>query len=280
MKANRRNKLKKKANKPKLNMEPPSIAELTRELPLHKDIISLIIDYCEKSFKFVIVVYDDNLIIYIKNIRGTRACGMIDWGDGSVDVIDPDFIKYDGGNRPFLSHFYKYKKEYSIELTGNIELCFEYHEILDIKRWGDIIITNGHKMFYGCVRLIITALDSPNLEYTNNLSSMFEHCRGLNGDLSKWKVDKVTNMRKMFKGCSSFNGDISRWRVDNVTNMSSMFKFCIVFNRDLSNWNVDNVTNMKHMFYGCHDLPKEMAWVTTADDEMYFGCPLINWKDK
>lgn len=49
---------------------------------------------------------------------------------------------------------------------------------------------------------------------------MFERAVGFNGDMSRWRVDRVTNMERMFEGTVSFNDDLSGWKVGNTTDIS------------------------------------------------------------
>merc|ERR1712046_350101 len=71
-----------------------------------------------------------------------------------------------------------------------------------------------------------------------------------NGDLSKWKVSKVTDMSWMFDSASVFNGDLSKWDVSKVTDMNWMFAKASSFNGDLSKWNPPKNNEHYSMFDG------------------------------
>jgi len=81
-----------------------------------------------------------------------------------------------------------------------------------------------------------------------DMEGLFRDATEFSGDLSKWDVSSVTTMESMFRGAASFNGDISNWDVSRVTDMKRMFMFAKFFNRDMSNWDVSSVTNMQGMF--------------------------------
>ena len=76
---------------------------------------------------------------------------------------------------------------------------------------------------------------------------MFEKSK-FSGDISKWKVGKVTDMNSMFKLATKFNSELLQWDVSKVTDMSYMFFGAAEFNRDISKWNTSKVKDMQYMF--------------------------------
>ena len=70
-----------------------------------------------------------------------------------------------------------------------------------------------------------------NVSNVTDMSSMFDHARTFNQDLSRWDVSGVTNMSYMFLNASSLNQDLSAWKVSIVTDMRNMFENCpIIYN--------------------------------------------------
>lgn len=89
------------------------------------------------------------------------------------------------------------------------------------------------------------------------MSNLFQNCKFLSLDLSKWDISKVTSMSYMFASDSNIDQvkNIADWDVSNVTNMNGMFSG--VKDSDLSfveNWDVSNVTNMANIFENCVNL--------------------------
>lgn len=109
----------------------------------------------------------------------------------------------------------------------------------------------------------------------DDMSKLFYHNPGFNGDISEWNTSNVKNMGGMFFE-SNFNGDISKWDVSNVRNMGGMF-YDSDFNGDISKWNTSNVLDMSFMFASskfCQDISSwDMSGVLNIF-EMFEGCPL------
>merc|ERR1719174_2097175 len=80
---------------------------------------------------------------------------------------------------------------------------------------------------------------------------MFSGAKLFNGDISKWKVSRVSDMSAMFYGAKGFNGDISKWDVSSVSDMTDMFTNAnFFFNSDLSMWDVSRVTSVMRIKRG------------------------------
>merc|ERR1719401_2098001 len=65
---------------------------------------------------------------------------------------------------------------------------------------------------------------------------MFHHARKFNGNISAWKVDKVTDMSEMFNGAYQFNIDISAWNIHRVKSTGRMFLGAQTFSMNLCPW--------------------------------------------
>lgn len=204
--------------------------------------------------------------------------GVIDWGDGSQSTNSYS-------NR---QHIYTNAGIYTIKITGTI-IGFRFlslpnaSNILEIKQWGNIILSNNVNTYPGyyfnqCTNLVLTGVtdtlnlsNTPDLTYMfyqctslttiNNgnswdvsnvtgMTGMFSNCVNFNQPIGSWNVSKVTTMFNMFAGCTNFNQSISSWNVSGVTRMDGMFQLASNFNQPLSGWNVSKVTRMDYMFYG------------------------------
>ncbi len=172
----------------------------------------------------------------------------IDWGDGTVE----------NNQTTGVSHTYTTAGTYTISISGTFPAFLIRFitgkmiasKLQTIEAWGDIVWESTRYMFGECVNMTYNATDAPNLSKVEDMSSMFNYCSKLNGDLSSWDVSNVTDMSEMFSNATSFNEDISTWDVSNVKDMSGMFLDATSFNGDLSSWDVSKVTNMNGMFFG------------------------------
>jgi len=194
-----------------------------------------------------------NQTITLPYLSDGTYSGVIDWGDGSQSTNSYS-------NR---QHTYTNAGIYTIKITGTI-IGFRFlslpnaSNILEIKQWGNIILSNNTNSFSdyyfdGCTNLVLTGVtDTPNLSNTPNLTFMFSNCSSLttinNGN--NWDVSNVTGMTGMFAGCINFNQNIGNWTTSKVTDMSYMFVNCANFNQNIGSWNVSNVTTMVNMFFG------------------------------
>lgn len=177
------------------------------------------------------------------------------WGDGSYNKI----TKWDD---PALMHTYPEPGTYSVVISGIFEgwqFCevtevgcavSDATKIIDISRWGGLVLGDTEYQFAQCWNLDITAEDVPDLSKTKSLRGAFANCNTLTGSESfnDWDVSGIQNMNGMFYRADKFNQDISSWNVSNVADMSYTFYFARLFNADLSNWDVSKVTDMSYMF--------------------------------
>ena len=215
--------------------------------------------------------------------------GVIDWDDGSQSINSYS-------NR---QHTYTNAGIYTIKITGTI-IGFRFlslpntSNILEIKQWGNIILSNNFNTsagyyFYQCNNLVLTGVtDTLNLSNTPDLTYMFYLCTSLttinNGN--NWDVSNVTGMTGMFAGCTNFNQPIGSWNVSKVTTMFNMFASCTNFNQSINSWNVSGVTRMDSMFQLVSNFNQPLSgWnvskVTRMDYMFYgnsnFNQPIGNW---
>ena len=250
----------------------PTQKELNTLLPaLSVDLTNIVHEYIGNPMIIVLNVTDKRYI-YMP-IKYTS--GLIDWGDGSFMELKQ--------NGHIDLHSYKYPGKYIVHIMGDITgVSFEhFDELIELSQWGDFKLSNYKSMFTDCINLTsINTYDSPNLQFTTDLSNMFSGCRLLQCDISEWNTINITNMSNMFSNCIHFNSDISKWDTHNVTNMNGMFNRCSSFNADISKWDTNNVTNMNGMFYECSSFNADISkWRTnnvTNMNFMFYGCSSFN----
>jgi surface protein len=228
----------------------------------------------------------------------------VDWGDGTEDTI----TAWDDAAK---THTYASAGIYEVGITGEITgWSFNNdgdeeklqdspaRQLLEIRNWGPLGFGNTAGQFFGCIYLIVSANDMPDLAGTTSLHDAFRGCStiitipSMNGwdtssvtnmagmfldstafiqDISGWDTSRVTNMEFMFLAARSFNQDISRWDTSSVTNMSYMFREADAFNQDISGWNTSRVTNMEFMFFGATSFNQDISgWDTSRVTNMEF----------
>lgn len=135
------------------------------------------------------------------------------------------------------------------------------NRLIDIEQWGTAAWTSMSSSFEGCTNINVSASDAPILNNSSNFSLqyMFYNCINLNSsNLNTWNVSYVTNFSNMLFNCSSFNQPLNNWGSQlgvntgsNSITLNSMFRGCSVFNQDLSSWDVSKVNNLSYLFYDC-----------------------------
>jgi surface protein len=144
-------------------------------------------------------------------------------------------------------------------------------KILDTKNWGNIVWSSFESAFYGCINMLVTATDIPNLSSVTDMSYMFESASSANPNTSNWDVSNVTDMRRMFRFATVANPDTSNWDVSSVTDMSYMFESASSANPNTSNWDVSNVTDMRRMFFNATSAnPETSNWDVSSVTDMSF----------
>jgi surface protein len=178
---------------------------------------------------------------------------VVDWGDGSSDVI----TAFDQAERV---HTYAIAGIYDIKINGllrgwRFSNAGDRLKILDIKNWGKSVQYTGSPntltgVYYGCNNMNFTATDSPVI--LGNMINFFRDCSFLvgNSSINKWNVSSSTNFNSTFRSASIFNQPINNWNVSNSTSFSFMFTASLFFNQPLNNWDISNSTNLSSMFTG------------------------------
>jgi surface protein len=188
----------------------------------------------------------------------------VDWGDGNIEVLSSTTLF-----SSFPVHVYSSPGIYQIQISGPLERIFfdntgDRIKLLEIQNWGSIEWTSMFRAFTGCVNMIGTFLDIPNLSGVDTTESMFRNCSIFNSDINNWNMSTITNTRSMFTGATQFNQPLNNWNVSNVTNMAGMFVACSNFNQNIESWNVSSVMQMQQMFEG-------------FSQPMQFNQPLNSW---
>jgi surface protein len=121
-------------------------------------------------------------------------------------------------------------------------------KITDIKQWGSIVWSSFDAAFRGCLNMLVTATDIPNLSSVTTMYSMFRDSTSANPNTTNWDVSNVTSMRAMFFGETVANPDVSNWDVSSVSDMGYMFNNALSANPNTTNWDVSSVTDMTQIF--------------------------------
>ena len=162
----------------------------------------------------------------------------IDFGDGVVLTNQTGKV----------IHGYSNPGKYTIKITGLFPYGQFKDNILSIDQWGDIQWASMSSSFVGCEKLVIEAIDAPDLSQVTNMDRMFSDCDQFNSNINHWDVSNITDMSNLFAYAVNFNQPLNNWDVSNVVNMERMFYRAVSFNQPLNNWNTSSVTNMTQMF--------------------------------
>ena len=223
------------------------------------------LDTCKNSF---VTVWDtgETSTIKLPLVENGSYDFTVDWGDGSQDVIQ-------AWDAQAKAHTYAAPGTYTVTIEGEFvgwRLAttgdwrgepVEERKLLEVQRFGPLLLGETTAQFGRASNLRITALDAPGLSKTTSLASAFFDCTSLAEapSLSRWNVSDITDMSSMFQGASSFNQDLSEWDVASVTNMFQMFVRAESFNQDIGHWDVSNVIDMRSMFQGAHSFNQDIG---------------------
>ena len=172
---------------------------------------------------------------------------IVDWGDGNQDVI----TQWDQAE---TTHTYAVEGVKTIQIGGTVEgWAFEATgdrlKILDITQWGDFAFAAFvGSQFEGCENLSITAVDVPNTDNLNTVTSMFKNCVSLTdvSNINSWDVSSILNANETFLN-TQFNGDVSSWQVGNCTAFIGTFENS-PFNGSLNSWDMSSAISISRMF--------------------------------
>ena len=123
-------------------------------------------------------------------------------------------------------------------------------KLLRIEQWGTGKWKSMSSAFYGCLNLVVTAVDNPDLSNVLSMFGMFERAEKLTftHSINDWDTSNVEYMDWMFTSAEVFNQDISDWNTSAVKRMDFMFHSARAFNQNISSWNIENVTTFQAMF--------------------------------
>ena len=226
-------------------------------------------------------------------IQGREGEIVIDWGDGSSDVIN-------SGNDAYISHQYRRRGIYTIKVDGTItrwscnihdndkDNSMNSSKLIEILSYGKTSF-GPYAFSCACNLVALPENESPRF-FENRMVGVFYKASRFNQSIQHWDTSSITDMSRMFSCAESFNQPINDWNTSNVTNMSGMFKRLwpckSSFNQPLDNWDTSNVTNMRSMFLSAGSFNQPLNdWNTsnvTDISEMFadaesFNQPLDNW---
>ncbi|MEO2053214.1 MAG: BspA family leucine-rich repeat surface protein [Allomuricauda sp.] len=208
------------------------------------------------SFVTTWEIIADNTLITIGTDLNYNYDYVIDWGDGTVEELVQQNPK----------HQFTSSGMYKIAIQGqfpainmNNSDVTSRNSLYSIDQWGTIQWHTMESAFMGCLNMIYTASDKPNLSMVTSMATMFANAKKLNADFIDWNVDNVIDMSGLFANATNFNGDISSWNVGNVKNMSYMFNNADSFNGNINGWDVESVTKMQYMFAGASSFNGDLS---------------------
>ena len=149
----------------------------------------------------------------------------ISWGDGSPD----EHITQSSA----ASHVFADIGTYVFVITGTLTgFAFnnegDKENIFDIVAWGPLKFGNAGGYFYGCSSLVVSAMDSPDMEGTFSLHDAFWEATLFNQDINNWDVSSVSTLHNTFRSASAFNQAVSSWDVSSVTTLYRTFYLALV----------------------------------------------------
>ena len=208
------------------------------------------------SFVTTWEIITDNTLITIGTDLNYNYDYVIDWGDGTVEELVQQNPK----------HQFTSSGMYKIAIQGqfpainmNNSDVTSRNSLYSIDQWGTIQWHTMESAFMGCLNMIYTALDKPNLSMVTSMATMFANAKKFDSDLIDWNVSNVVNMSGLFANATNFNGDISTWNVANVADMSYLFNNAESFNGNINGWNLESVTKMQYMFAGASSFNGDLA---------------------
>ena len=211
---------------------------------------------------------NESITLYTAGGAGiTDFDAVIDWGDGTVEVIT--------GDDPDPSHMYATAGDYEVrvggvfpklDLTDNADLVTYGNtpayaqnsaKLIELNQWGDIAWESMANMFYQTPNLVTySATDVPDLGLVSSVEGMFAFTGLTTADLSDWDVSSITNFASMFTNATAFNGDLSGWTFSSAPfsgatalDFTGMFNLASSFTgTGLASWDVSNAETMTVMF--------------------------------
>ncbi|MFO0970879.1 MAG: BspA family leucine-rich repeat surface protein [Candidatus Saccharimonadales bacterium] len=207
----------------------------------------------------------------------------VDWGDGNTT----------SGHTGDATHTYGTSGTYTVKITGTFPRIYfnnsgDKEKILSVEQWGTNQWTSMNAAFRRAEKLVVNAMDAPDLSNVTDMSYMFCGARLFNSNINHWDVSHVTSMNNLFANCNSttiFNQPLNNWDVSNVTDMNSMFFGNNSFNQNINSWNTSNVTDMRNMFVGTSfnqplnnwDVSNVTTMLQMFTGNSSFNQPLNNW---
>ena len=142
---------------------------------------------------------------------------------------------------------------YTIQITGEFPAIYfnlsgDRLKLIEVSQWGDGQWGTMAGAFNGCLDVLITAVDTPDISQVEDMTLAFCNAQQMDADFSGWDVSNVTEMLGTFCRARLFNGDLSSWDVSNVEDMTYMFQGALSFNGDISNWDLSSARRMTGMF--------------------------------
>ena len=153
----------------------PSFDDLKSQLSLYFSEINLtavVYSYLPKEFISVWHVNSNNkkIILPFDSIHSHLDYSLdflLEWGDGSL--VERVTFHSLSMQKQLPNHIYPNSGDYIIRMYGNIsnfsfnQSSHSRQQLMEIRQWGGIRLSDRGHQFHGCVNMNITALDAPRL---------------------------------------------------------------------------------------------------------------------
>ncbi|MDY8138034.1 BspA family leucine-rich repeat surface protein [Aquimarina sp. 2201CG5-10] len=188
--------------------------------------------------------------------NGTGYDYIVDWGDGTIEVA------FTGD----ATHSYTTAGNYEVKITGKFPSIYfnntgDKDKILAIEQWGTQQWASMSAAFYGCTKLVLNALDIPDLSLVTTMTFIFQNTTSFidnGGEIGNWNTGTVEFLGSAFNS-SSFNHDINNWDVSKVKSFANMFRNATSFNQPLNNWGLTSATILQNMFNGATSFDQDLG---------------------
>ena len=157
-------------------------------------------------------------------------------------------------------------------IDGLFEGCQNLEHIYS-SSWGEMKVGTTEKMFYNCKKLKEVNMPYLISQYTTGLFQMFTSCEELEYiNTSNWDFSNVGDTRFLFNNCRKLNFDFSKFNTKKINNAEYMFSNSGFEKIEMD---VDCMENMSKMFENCNSLtevkfrgnPKRLSNVSN----MFYG---------
>jgi len=118
-----------------------------------------------------------------------------------------------------VTHDFTTAGTYTVRIRGTFPRIYfnnnyDKEKLLSVDQWGTTAWSSMNSAFYGCLNLVISATDIPNLSGVTSVTYMFANTSFTSIDTSSWNTSTITDMSEMFGFRNSIpDGEIIGWNM-------------------------------------------------------------------